>query len=75
MAPFSQVLEPPPNPGRFIAGPIATGEGWNVIKVDEKRPFKAPTLEESKNGIVQLLIQQRRAQLIQRLRSENRVVQ
>ena len=65
MAPFSQVLEPPPNPGRFR----------NVIKVDEKRPFKAPTLEESKNGIVQLLIQQRRAQLIQRLRSENRVVQ
>ena len=62
------------NKGAF-AGPIATGDGWNVVKVDEKRPFKAPTLEESKNGIVQLLIQQRRAQLIQRLRSENRVVQ
>jgi len=62
------------NKGAF-AGPIATGDGWNVVKVDEKRAFKAPTLEESKNGIVQLLIQQRRAQLIQQLRSENRVVQ
>lgn len=58
-----------------FAGPIATGEGWNIIKVDEKRPFKAPTLEESKNGIVQLLVQQRRALLIQQLRSEGKVVQ
>ena len=62
------------NKGAF-AGPIATGEGWNIIRVDEKRPFKTPTLEESKNGIVQLLLQQRRAQLIQQLRSENQVVQ
>lgn len=62
------------NKGTF-AGPIATGDGWNIIKVDEKRPFKAPTFEESKNGIVQLLLQQRRAQLIQQLRSESRVVQ
>lgn len=62
------------NKGAF-AGPIATGEGWNIIKVDEKRPFVAPTLEESKNGIVQLLIQQRRAQLIQQLRAEGKIVQ
>jgi peptidyl-prolyl cis-trans isomerase C len=62
------------NKGAFV-GPIATGEGWNIIKVDEKRPFKAPSLEESKNGIVQLLIQQRRAQLIQQLRAEGKVVQ
>lgn len=62
------------NKGAF-AGPIATGEGWNIVKVDEKRPFKTPSLEESKNGIVQLLIQQRRAQLINQLRAEGKVVQ
>lgn len=58
-----------------FAGPIATGEGWNIIKVDSKRPFKAPGFEESKNGIVQLLLQQRRAQLIQQLRAEGKIVQ
>lgn len=62
------------NKGAF-AGPIATGEGWNIVKVDEKRAFLAPTLEESKNGIVQLLLQQRRAQLINQLRSDGKIVQ
>lgn len=62
------------NKGAF-AGPIATGDGWNIVKVDEKRAFLAPTLEESKNGIVQLLLQQRRAQLINQLRSEGKIVQ
>jgi len=62
------------NKGAF-AGPIATAEGWNIVKVDEKRAFLAPTLEESKNGIVQLLIQQRRAQLVNQLRSEGKIIQ
>jgi hypothetical protein len=43
--------------------------------VDEKRAFLAPTLEESKNGIAQLLVQQRRAQLINQLRAEGKIVQ
>ena len=55
------------------AGPIATGEGWSIIRVDDKRPFKMPTLEESKNGIIALLIQQRRLQLIEQLRAESRI--
>ena len=62
------------NKGAF-AGPIATGEGWNIVKVDEKRPFLAPALEESKNGIIQLLLQQRRVQLIQQLRADSKIVQ
>lgn len=62
------------NKGAF-AGPIATGDGWNIIKVDEKRAFLAPTLEESKNGIAQLLVQQRRAQLINQLRAEGKIIQ
>lgn len=62
------------NKGAY-AGPIATSDGWDIIRVDEKRAYLAPTLEESKNGIVQLLLQQRRAQLINQLRAESKIVQ
>lgn len=55
------------------AGPIATGDGWNIIKLDDKRPFKMPTLEESRNGIISLLLQQRRLQLIEQLRAESNI--
>lgn len=55
------------------AGPIATGDGWNIIRLDDKRPFKMPTLEESRNGIISLLVQQRRIQLIELLRGESRI--
>ena len=55
------------------AGPIATGDGWNIIRLDDKRPFKIPTLEESRNGIISLLVQQRRLQLIEQLRKESRI--
>lgn len=58
-----------------FAGPIATGDGWNIIKLDDKRPFKMPPLEESRNGIISLLVQQRRAQLIEQLRAESKVTQ
>lgn len=57
------------------AGPIATGDGWNIIRLDDKRPFKMPTLEESQNGIISLLIQQRRQQLIEQLRAESKISQ
>lgn len=55
------------------AGPIATGDGWNIIKLDDKRPFKMPSLEESQNGIISLLVQQRRLQLIEQLRAESKI--
>ena len=56
-----------------FAGPIATGDGWNIIKLDDKRPFKMPSLEESRNGIIMLLVQQRRGQLIDQLRAESTI--
>lgn len=57
------------------AGPIATGDGWNIIKLDDKRPFKMPTLDESRNGIITILVQQRRQQLIEQLRAESKISQ
>jgi peptidyl-prolyl cis-trans isomerase C len=53
--------------GTFSALPIQTPNGWYVIKVEEKRPFKIPSLEESRNVVVQTLLQVQRQSYIQEL--------
>ncbi len=53
--------------GTFSALPIQTSNGWYVIKVEEKRPFKIPSLEESRNVVVQTLLQVQRQAYIQEL--------
>ena len=53
--------------GTFSALPIQTPNGWYVIKVDEKRPFKIPTLEESKATLIQTLQQVQRQNYIRDL--------
>lgn len=60
-------------PGVLAAAPIQTPGGWNVIRVEEIRPFKPPTLEESRNEIRELLLREQRAMLIRKLRSEAKV--
>ncbi len=53
--------------GTFSALPIQTPNGWYVIKVDEKRPFKIPTFEESKTTLIQTLQQVQRQNYIRDL--------
>jgi peptidyl-prolyl cis-trans isomerase C len=53
--------------GAFSALPIQTPSGWYVIKVEEKRPFKIPTLEESRNVVIQTLQQTQRQAYVQEL--------
>jgi peptidyl-prolyl cis-trans isomerase C len=53
--------------GTFSALPIQTPLGWYVIKVDEKRQFKIPTMEESKTVLIQTLQQLERQNYIQDL--------
>lgn len=53
--------------GNFSALPIQTPNGWYVIKVEEKRPFKIPTLEESRTVVIQTLQQMQRQAYIQEL--------
>lgn len=55
--------------GTYTTTPIALQGAWYVLKADDKRPFKAPGFEESKERIRAALIQQRRAALLQQLRS------
>ena len=60
--------------GGFSAAPIQTLSGWNIIKVDDKRPFKAPSLEESKDQVRSALIQKQRMEYLKKLRDAARIV-
>lgn len=61
------------NKGTLVAAPIQTQAGWNVIKVEDKRPFQAPSLAEASNEVRATLIQQQRADLVKRLRDAAKV--
>jgi len=60
--------------GTFSALPIQTPSGWYVIKVDETRPFKIPSLEESRNVVIQTLQQLQRQAYIQELIKSAKIV-
>lgn len=60
--------------GGYTDKPIELQGAWYVLKVEDKRPFKVPSYEESREGIVKLLIQQRRAALIKELRDSAKIV-
>lgn len=56
-----------------VTSPIQTQSGWNIVKVDDKRPFKVPTLSEAQIQVRQQLMQQQRAELINKLRGEAKI--
>ena len=45
--------------GQITEKPLQTPNGWHVIKVDDIRPVKLPTLEEAKPQISDALIQKK----------------
>lgn len=61
--------------GAVAAAPIQTPAGWHVLKVDEKRPFKAPSLEQSKDQIRQGVQQQQNTEFARKLREAAKIVQ
>lgn len=61
------------NKGTLAVSPIRTQAGWNIIKVEDKRAYQAPGLNEAKNDIRQSLQQQQRAELVKRLRDGAKV--
>lgn len=61
--------------GALAAAPIQTPAGWNIIKLEEIRPFKAPTFDEAKNDIRQMLVQKQRFEYVKKLRESAKVVQ
>lgn len=61
------------NKGGFTA-PMQTPSGWNIVKLDDKRPFKVPAFNDVQDQLRQQLIQRQRIELINKLRSEAKVV-
>jgi peptidyl-prolyl cis-trans isomerase C len=61
------------NKGTLAVSPIRTQSGWNIIKVEDKRAYQPPGLNEAKNDIRQALQQQQRADLVKRLREGAKV--
>jgi peptidyl-prolyl cis-trans isomerase C len=53
--------------GTVAAAPIQSPAGWHVIRVDDVRPFKIPSFEESRAQIRQSLQLQRRQALVEGL--------
>jgi peptidyl-prolyl cis-trans isomerase C len=56
-----------------ITAPIQTPSAWYIVKVDDKRPFKAPTLAESQAQIKNALIQEKFRQYLLELRSAAKI--
>ena len=63
------------NKGSLVAAPIQTAAGWNIIKLEDKRAFKAPQFEEAKNETRQLLLQKQRFEYVKKLREAAKVTQ
>jgi peptidyl-prolyl cis-trans isomerase C len=59
--------------GTLAAAPIQTPAGWNIIRVDDTRPFQAPSLEDARNDVRAALLQQQRVELVKKLRDTAKV--
>lgn len=61
--------------GALAATPIQVGEGWHVIRVEDKRKYLPPTFAQAKEGIRAALLQQRRFELLGELSRKAKVEQ
>jgi peptidyl-prolyl cis-trans isomerase C len=62
------------NKGAVANAPIQTQGGWVIVKVDDKRPFKFPTFDESKLQLRQAIVQQYLAETVKKLRESAKIV-
>lgn len=53
--------------GAYTVSPIHVGDVWNVIRVDDRRPFPIPAFEESHAQLMTAVLQARRVRLLDRL--------
>lgn len=59
--------------GGMSAVPIQTPAGWNVVKVDDIRPFTMPALETVSDRIRQSLIEKSKMELVRKLMADAKI--
>ena len=59
--------------GSMIANPIETPGGWQLVRLEEKRPFKTPKFEDVIQQLRAGLIQKQRVEAIKKLRESAKV--
>jgi peptidyl-prolyl cis-trans isomerase C len=77
---FASQLTPPLNDiilildkGKITPNPVKINNAWNIVKLNDVRPFVLPDFGQLKNNIAQELIQQRRNVAINNLLKESKV--
>ncbi|MBU3621021.1 peptidylprolyl isomerase [Polynucleobacter sp. CS-Odin-A6] len=77
---FSYQLTPPLNDiilildkGKITPNPVKANNAWNIVKLNDVRPFVLPDFDQLKNNIAQELIQQRRNTAINILLKESKI--
>ncbi|MBX7249415.1 MAG: peptidylprolyl isomerase [Caulobacteraceae bacterium] len=60
-------------PAGTTVGPFQTDRGWAILKVEDRRPEAAPTLEEARPQILRFLTYDEVRQLLEKLRNQARV--
>jgi peptidyl-prolyl cis-trans isomerase C len=58
-----------------VSGPISTPAGWVILRLDDKRSFKIPSLEDSKPQLRQAIIQQYLTEVVKGLRANAKISQ
>lgn len=61
--------------GEVAKAPVQTPSGWDIVKVVDKRAYKIPALEESKNLVRAGLEQQQRVEYARQLREAAKVTE
>lgn len=59
--------------GKLAAAPIQTPNGWHVVQLEDMRPFKAPSLEDARQQVVQILRQKALEERVKALRAKAKV--
>lgn len=61
------------NKGQVVDHPVKTEAGWHVVQVEDVRPFKAPTLEDLKPQLTQIVTRRQLEARIKLLRDEAKI--
>jgi peptidyl-prolyl cis-trans isomerase C len=53
--------------GQIVNAPTQTAIGWHILKLEESRPFVAPSFEDSKGRMMQTLLERKKQDIVQEI--------